>query len=98
MTAAEFLREMLPRHRHSTYPLVDDGVVRGIVRAERIRGQEAGEAIGGVVEDAERTSAEASLAELLPRLARERLLVFDGELLVGIVTPRDLTRALERMP
>jgi CBS domain-containing protein len=98
MTAAEFLREMLPRHRHSTYPLVDDGVVRGIVRAERIRGQEAGEAIGGVVEDAERTSAEASLAELLPRLARERLLVFDGERLVGIVTPRDLTRALERLP
>ncbi|MGH3378722.1 MAG: site-2 protease family protein [Actinoallomurus sp.] len=98
MTAAEFLREMLPRHRHSTYPLVDDGVVRGIVRAERIRGQEAGEAVGAVVEEAERTSAGASLAELLPRLARERLLVFDGERLVGIVTPRDLTRALERMP
>ena len=98
MTAAEFLREMLPRHRHSTYPLVDDGVVRGVVRAERVRGQEAGETIGAVVEDAERTSAETSLAELLPRLARERLLVFDGERLVGIVTPRDLTRALERMP
>ena len=98
MTAAEFLREMLPRHRHTAYPLVDDGVVRGVVRAERIRGQEAGEAIGAVVEDAERTGAEVSLADLLPRLARERLLVFDGERLVGIVTPRDLTRTLERLP
>jgi Zn-dependent protease/CBS domain-containing protein len=98
MTSAEFLREMLPRHRHTAYPLVNGGIVRGIVTAERIRGQEAGEAIGTVVEDAERTSAEASLADLLPRLARGRLLVFDGERLVGIVTPRDVARALERMP
>jgi Zn-dependent protease/CBS domain-containing protein len=98
MTAAEFLREMLPRHRHTAYPLVEDGVVRGIVTAEKIRGQEADAAIAAVVEDAERTSAQASLAELLPRLARGRLLVFDGERLVGIVTPRDLTRALERLP
>lgn len=98
MTAAEFLREMLPRHRHAAYPLVEDGVVRGIVRAERIRGQEAGEPVGAVTEDAGRTSAHASLADLLPRLARERLLVFDGERLVGIVTPRDLARVLERLP
>jgi Zn-dependent protease len=98
MTAAEFLREMLPRHRHTAYPLIEDGVVRGVVTAEKIRGQEADAAIAAVVEDAERTSAQASLAELLPRLARGRLLVFDGERLVGIVTPRDLTRALERLP
>jgi Zn-dependent protease/CBS domain-containing protein len=97
MTAAEFLREMLPRHRHTAYPLVEDGVVRGIVTAERIRGQQAGEAVGRVAEEAGRTSAEASLAELLPRLGRERLLVFDGDRLVGIVTPRDLARVLERL-
>jgi Zn-dependent protease len=98
LTAAEFLREMLPRHRHTAYPLVEDGVVRGIVTAERIRGQEAGERVGAVVQDAGRTSAGTTLAELLPRLARERLLVFDGERLVGIVTPRDLARVLERLP
>lgn len=98
MTAAEFSREMLPRHRHTAYPLIEDGVVRGIVRAERIRGQRSDERIGAVVEDAERTSAQTTLAGLLPRLARERLLVFDGERLVGIVTPRDLTRTLERLP
>jgi Zn-dependent protease len=98
MTAAEFLREMLPRHRHTAYPLVEGGVVRGIVRAERIRGQGGGEAVGAVAEEAGRTSAQTSLAELVPRLARERLLVFEGERLVGIVTPRDLRRALERMP
>jgi Zn-dependent protease/CBS domain-containing protein len=98
MTAAEFVREMLPRHRHTAYPLVEDGVVRGVVTAEKIRAQEAGAAVAAVVEDAERTSAQASLAELLPRLARGRLLVFEGERLVGIVTPRDLARALERLP
>jgi len=98
MTAAEFLREMLPRHRHTAYPLVEDGAVRGVVTAERIRGLEAGATVGEVVEDAERTTAQASLAELLPRLARGRLLVFEGERLVGIVTPRDLARALERLP
>jgi Zn-dependent protease len=98
MTAAEFQREMLPRHRHTAYPLVDDGVVRGIVTAERIGRQDPGAPVGAVVEEAGRTGAQASLAELLPRLARERLLVFDGERLVGIVTPRDLTRALERLP
>jgi CBS domain-containing protein len=68
------------------------------VTAERIRGQQAGAAVADVVEEAERTSAQAALAELLPRLARGRLLVFDGERLVGIVTPRDLARALERLP
>jgi Zn-dependent protease len=98
MTAAEFTREMLPRHRHTAYPLVDDGLVRGIVRAERIGEQEAGASIGAVVEDAERTSAEAALTDLLPRLARERLLVFEGERLIGIVTPRDLARTLEHLP
>jgi Zn-dependent protease len=98
MTAAEFLREMLPRHRHTAYPLMEDGAVRGVVMAERIRGQEPGAAIGAVAEEAGHTSVETSLAEMLPRLARERLLVFDGERLVGIVTPRDLTRALERLP
>ncbi|MDN3356164.1 site-2 protease family protein [Actinomadura sp. DC4] len=98
MTAAEFLREMLPRHRHTAYPLVDDGVVRGVVTAARIRAQEAGEPVSAVVEDAERTSAQASLADLLPRLARGRMLVFEGERLVGIVTPRDLARTLEHLP
>jgi Zn-dependent protease len=98
MTAAEFLREMLPRHRHTAYPVVEDGVVRGVVTAERIRGQEAGAPVAAVVEEAERTGPQASLADLLPRLARGRLLVFDGERLVGIVTPRDLARALERLP
>ncbi|GLY76091.1 site-2 protease family protein [Actinoallomurus iriomotensis] len=98
MTAAEFSREMLPRHRHTAYPLVDEGVVRGIVTAERIGEQDPSAPVGAVVEEAGRTAAQTSLAELLPRLARERLLVFDGERLVGIVTPRDLTRALERLP
>jgi Zn-dependent protease len=98
MTAAEFLREMLPRHRHRAYPLMDGEVVRGIVTAERIRAGDPGAPVGTLVEDAGRTGPQESLADLLPRLARERLLVFDGERLVGIITPRDVKRALERLP
>jgi Zn-dependent protease/CBS domain-containing protein len=97
MTAAEFLREMLPRHRHHAYPLVEDGVVRGIVTAERIRGQDPGAPVGAVAEQVERATAETSLTDLLPRLATERVLIFDGDRLIGIVTPRDLARVLERL-
>jgi CBS domain-containing protein len=68
------------------------------VTAERIRGQEPGAPISAVVEEAERTAAQTPLAELVPKLAHGRLLVFDGERLVGIVTPRDLARTLERLP
>lgn len=97
MTAAEFLREMLPRHRHGAYPVTDGGVVRGLVRTARIREQDAGAPVGDVTEEAARTGPDASLADMLPLLAKDRLLVFDGDRLVGIVTPRDLTRVLERL-
>lgn len=97
MTAAEFLREMLPRHRHAAYPVVEDGRVRGVVTAERIRAEPGGTLVGALVQDAERTTPETPLSRLLTRLARERLLVCDGDRLVGIVTPHDLTRELERL-
>ncbi|MCO5972587.1 site-2 protease family protein [Actinoallomurus soli] len=97
MPVAAFLREMLPRHRHSAYPVVDNGVVRGIVTTARVRGEPPDTPLGTLIEDAERTTAETPLTELLPRLARERLLVFDGDRLVGIVTPHDLTRELEHL-
>jgi Zn-dependent protease/CBS domain-containing protein len=97
MPVAEFRREMLPRHRHAAYPVVDEGVVRGVVTAERIRQEPPDTPVGALVEDAERTTPETPLTELLPRLTRERLLVFDGDRLVGIVTPHDLTRELEHL-
>ncbi|GAA0343164.1 site-2 protease family protein [Actinoallomurus spadix] len=97
MPVAEFLREMLPRHRHSAYPVVDDGVVRGVVTTERIRREPPDTPVGTLVEDAEHTTAETPLTELLAKLARTRLLVFDGDRLIGIVTPHDLTRELEHL-
>jgi Zn-dependent protease len=97
MPVAEFLREMLPRHRHSAYPVVDDGVVRGVVTAERARAAAPGTPVGALVEDVERADADTPLTELLARPTRERLLVFDGDRLVGIVTSHDLTRELERL-
>ena len=97
MTAAEFLREMLPRHRHHAYPLVEDGRIHRIVTAERIRAQDPAEPVGAVAEDVEHANVDASLTDLLPRLGTERVLVFDGDRLVGIVTPRDLARVVERL-
>lgn len=97
MTAERFRRELLPRHRHAAYPVVEDGQVRGIVTAERVADAPAGTLVAALTEPAERTTADTSLAELLPRLVKLRLLVFDGDRLVGIATPSDLTRELERM-
>lgn len=103
LTAGRFRREMLRQHRHAAYPVVDDGAVRGIVTAERVRGADDDTPLGELVEPAGRVAPDADLAALLPRLATERLLVIESGRpgrpgrLVGIVTPHDLTRELERL-
>ncbi len=97
MTVAEFLREMLPRHRHAAYPVRAGDRVPGVVTVERIRQARPDTPLGDLVQDAARTTPEAPLAGLLTPLTRERLLVFDGDRLVGIVTPHDLARELDRL-
>jgi CBS domain-containing protein len=97
MTVASFRREMLPRHRHAVYPVVDDGTVRGVVTAERVRTAAADVPLGTLAEDASQVPPAADLAALLPRLTGERLLVVDAGRLVGIVTPHDLTCELDRL-
>jgi Zn-dependent protease len=97
LTAGVFRREMLRRHRHATYPVVDDGAVRGLVTAERACAAPEDTPLGELVEPAGHTAPDADLAALLPRLVTERLLVTDSGRLVGIVTPHDLTRELERL-
>jgi Zn-dependent protease/CBS domain-containing protein len=97
MTVAWFRREMLPRHRHAAYPVLDDGAVRGVVTAEGVRGAGEDTPLGALTEDAGQVAPDADLAALLPRLLKERLLVIDSGRLVGIVTPHDLTRELDRL-
>jgi CBS domain-containing protein len=97
LTAGQFRREMLRRHRHAAYPVVDDGAVRGIVTAERVRAADDDTPLEQLVEPAGHTAPDTDLAALLPRLATERLLVTDSGRLVGIVTPHDLTRELDRL-
>lgn len=97
MTVAEFWREMLPRHRHAAYPVRAGEQISGVVTVERIRGEPPGTPLGALAEEVARTEPGTPLTDLLARLPRERMLVFDGDRLVGIVTPHDLARELERL-
>lgn len=97
MTVAEFRHDMLPRHRHAAYPVRDGERIPGVVTVERIQGAPPDTPVGALAEEAGHAEADTPLAGLLARLPRERLLVFDGDRLIGIVTPHDLTRELERL-
>jgi Zn-dependent protease/CBS domain-containing protein len=92
--------------RHSAYPVLDrHGAVEGLVTLAQLREVRSVERATTSVRDvALPLSAVATctpdepVSELLTRVTREaggRALVFDEGRLVGIVTPADVTRALE---
>jgi Zn-dependent protease/predicted transcriptional regulator len=106
-TAAWFLADYLPGHRHSAFPVVAGGQVVGLVTVHRInqvppaaRGQTTlGDAACPLSEVAQATPGEP-VADVLPRLnacAERRALVFTDGRLAGIVSPADISRALERL-
>lgn len=97
MTVAQFRRDMLPRHRHAAYPVRDGERIPGVVTVETTRGAPPDTPVGALAEEVGRTGPDTPLADLLARLPRERLLVFDGDRLIGIVTPHDLARELDRL-
>lgn len=106
ISVAEFVDRYLFAHRHSTFPLVDNGVPVGLVTLSRVRGvpEEARgttslRRIASPMDDVPVAAPEDPLAELVPRMNRHtdgRALVLRDGVLVGIVSPADVTRALER--
>lgn len=108
MNVATFLDGHLVRNRHSAYPVVDDaGETVGLVTFDRIRRVDVGDrpaTLVGEISSPLTEVAQASPAEpvsdVLARLSGDpygRALVFAGGQLVGIVSPKDINRTLERM-
>jgi len=104
-TVAQFLSDYLPGHRHSAFPVVADGQTVGLVTLHRInqvpaaeRGQTTlGDAACPLSEVA-RATPDEPVSDVLPRLSgcsEGRALVFAGGQLAGIVSPSDMSRALQ---
>ncbi|WP_219414771.1 site-2 protease family protein [Pseudonocardia nigra] len=108
MTVEELLGSDLIRHRHSTFPLTEDGQVpAGLVTFTQIRRvppQERASTrlrdIACPMDQVAQARPEDRAAELLPRLsecAEGRALVISEGRLVGIVSPSDVSRVLRWM-
>ncbi|MEV0807224.1 site-2 protease family protein [Micromonospora sp. NPDC050200] len=106
MTVADFIDHYLFAYRHSTLPLTEDGRPIGLVTLDRVRGIPAdrrGTATLGEVscraEDLVLARPEEQLNDLLPRLSQcadGRALVVTDQRLVGIISPSDISRAVQR--
>lgn len=106
ITVGELIDRYLFAHRHSTFPLVEDGRPVGLVTLARVKAVPAPEryrtplrAIACPMDEVATATADEPLVALLPRLGRaddSRALVVDGGLLTGIVSPTDIARAIDR--
>jgi Zn-dependent protease/CBS domain-containing protein len=106
-TVAQFLNDYLPWHRHTAFPVVADGQTVGLVTVHRISQVPAGERDRTTLRDAAcplsevaRATPDEPVADVLPRLnecSERRALVFANGDLAGIVSPADISRALERL-
>jgi len=106
-TVAQFLHDYLPWSRHAAFPVVADSQTVGLVTVKRINQVPAGERgqttlhdVACPLSEVARATPDESAADLLPGLngcADGRALVFDDGHLAGIVSPSDISRALERL-
>jgi Zn-dependent protease/predicted transcriptional regulator len=106
-TVAQFLNDLLPWHRHSAFPVVADGQAVGLITVHRANQVPAGQRGTTTLRDAAcpvsevaRATPDEPVADVLPRLndcSEGRALVFDDGRLVGIVSPADISHALERL-
>jgi Zn-dependent protease/CBS domain-containing protein len=106
-TVAQFLTDYLPRHRHSAFPVVDGGQTVGLVTVHRISqvpaGAQGSTTLGDAacpLADVARAMPDEPVSDVLPRLnacSDGRALVFTGDHLAGIISPTDISRAVERL-
>jgi CBS domain-containing protein len=108
MTVQDLLNSDLIRHRHSTFPLTEDGgapislVTFNQIRrvAPQARATTRLRDIACPLEQVAQARPEEPAADLLPRLsecAEGRALVLSDGVLVGIVSPSDVSRVLRWM-
>jgi CBS domain-containing protein len=107
-TVTWFLDDYLPWHRHSAFPVeADDGQTVGLVTVHRVnrvppgdRGTTTLRDVACPLSDVARATPDEPVADLLPRLnecSDNRALVFADGHLAGIVSPTDISRAVERL-
>jgi CBS domain-containing protein len=107
-TVAWFLDDYLPWHRHSAFPVeADDGQTVGLVTVHRVsqvpaeeRGRTTLRDVACALSDVARATPDEPVADVLPRLhacSDNRALVFADGHLAGIVSPADISRAVERL-
>jgi Zn-dependent protease/predicted transcriptional regulator len=106
-TVAQFLNDLLPWHRHSAFPVVADGQTVGLITVHRANQVPADQRGTTTLRDAAcplsevaRSTPDEPVADVLPRLnecSENRALVFDHDRLVGIVSPADISHALQRL-
>ncbi|SCG49526.1 site-2 protease family protein [Micromonospora coxensis] len=106
MTVADFVDHYLFAYRHSALPLTEADRPVGLVTLDRVRGipadRRATTTLAEVscrAEDLVLARPEEELNDLLPRLsecADGRALVVVDQRLVGIVSPSDISRAVQR--
>ena len=106
LTVADFVDNYLFAYRHTALPLTEDGRPVGLVTLDRVRGVPSDqrgsttlEAVACRADDLVLASPDEQLTDLLPRLSEcadgRALVVTDGRL-VGIVSPSDISRAVQR--
>ncbi len=105
LTLREFMDEVFLRHRHTAYPVTEDGATLGVISYRRVADvpREEWERLrvrDCVVPVAEAlvVGADAELKEVVPKLARtplRRALVCEGDSLLGLLSITDAARLLE---
>ncbi|MER5457699.1 site-2 protease family protein [Micromonospora sp. NPDC002389] len=106
MTVADFVDNYLFAYRHTALPLTEDGRPVGLVTLDRVRGVPSDargsttlESVACRSDELVLASPDEQLTDLLPRLSDcadgRALVVADGRL-VGIVSPSDISRAVQR--
>ena len=106
-TVTQFLTDYLPWSRHTAFPVMADDQAVGLVTVHRInqvpaadRGHTTMRDLACPLSDVARATPDEPVSDLLSSLtdcAEGRALVFDGDHLAGIVSPSDISRAVDRL-
>ncbi len=105
VTVETFLESVAPNHSFTTYPVHDaSGNLTGVVRLSDLVRTPAGDRAAKHLKEVARpiagvpvTNPREDLSALIGRIGgglEQRVLVFDGGQLVGIVSPADIARVL----
>lgn len=105
VTVEAFLESVAPNHSFTTYPVHDSaGKLTGVVRLSELVRMPAGDRATRHLKDVAHpiagvpvTNPREDLSAMLGRIGgglEQRVLVFDGEQLVGILSPADIARVL----